>query len=67
MRNYREQICCCHSDFGFLVSSSLEKPVNEKRSNSNCENQRTTDFGNQNLQDALLALMCGENFIIKYT
>ena len=27
----------CPSDFGFLVNSSLEKPVNEKRSNSNYE------------------------------
>ena len=27
----------CPSDFGFLVNASLEKPVNEKRSNSNYE------------------------------
>ena len=27
----------CPSDLGFLVNSSLEKPVNEKRSNSNYE------------------------------
>ena len=27
----------CTSDFGFPVTSSLEKPVNEKRSNSNYE------------------------------
>ena len=27
----------CTSDFGFLVNSSLEKPVNEKRSNSHYE------------------------------
>ena len=27
----------CPSDFGFLVNSSLENPVNEKRSNSNYE------------------------------
>ena len=38
MRNYREQICSCPTDFGFLVGSSLEKPINEKRSYSNCEN-----------------------------
>ena len=27
----------CPSDFGFLVDSSFEKPINEKRSNSNYE------------------------------
>ena len=27
----------CPSDFGFLINSSLEKPVNQKRSNSNYE------------------------------
>ena len=27
----------CTSDFGFPVTSSLKKPVNEKRSNSNYE------------------------------
>ena len=53
----------CPSDFGFLVNSSLEKPVNEKRSNSNYEK---LPHLRQNLLDALVAPMNGESFIVKY-
>ena len=48
----------CPSDLGFLVNSSIEKPVNEKR--------HIPDFENQNLLDALVAPMSGESFIVKY-
>ena len=56
----------CPSDLGFLVNSSIEKPVNEKRSNFNYEKLPYPDFENQNLLDALVAPMSGESFIVKY-
>ena len=62
------QIMKCHfpPDIGFLVNSSLEKHVNEKRSTPIMKNYHISDFENQNLLDALVAPMSGESFIVKY-